>query len=714
MAIFDVSTLADSGPGSLREAIASANATLGADTITFQSSVTGTITLTTGQIGITDSVTIDGPGAGVLAVSGNDASRVFYVYNPAPAPIDVTISGLTLTDGRSLVLDDTVASRGGAINAVGENLTIEDSVVQDSMAAGDGGGIASTGAALTIRDTVVRLNDAFYRPNPMNSAGQGGDGGGVFANGSTGVLVDTVSFYRNESGLNGGAVQISAPQNGAEILIVDSTLDENMAGGTQSENTDHVGGGFAMESVPAFTIRRSTISGNVTNYGGAAGGRIADSQGLIESSTISEGYAQGPGGGLGVEDSTVTISHTTLGGNFTLGNPNTLGNGIHAIASTVDISNTIIANLDGPADLVTVGGATIALRYSYVRFPGTATIQDNGGNILNPSPFTPVLGDLQDNGGPTHTQLPRGVVVNAGDPAFSPPPSTDQRGLPRVNGGRIDMGAVELHAGTIQFETDATSINEHFGTVVVTLTRTGGTDGVVFAMLTGVPETATAPSDYNTPSPMLVSWLPNDATPQALSPIAIHNDDAYEGDETFRLEISSVTGGAAIGAPATHTVTIIDTDPAPADLSLSKTIAEPGPYMAGQTITFNIVVTNAGPGGATNVVVTDFLPAGLRFLSATPDVCTGESTLLCSLGTLFSGETATLAIRTRLEAAGELTNGAGAGSSSPEANTADNDDTVTFAVAPADLAAVPALDPTMQVVLAALIAAVAIAVVGRR
>ena len=59
---FTVSNLNDAGPGSLRQAIEDANGLAGADTIGFQAGLTGTITLTTGQLEITDSVDIQGPG----------------------------------------------------------------------------------------------------------------------------------------------------------------------------------------------------------------------------------------------------------------------------------------------------------------------------------------------------------------------------------------------------------------------------------------------------------------------------------------------------------------------------------------------------------------------------------------------------------------------------------------------------------------------------
>src|SRR5437763_5529010 len=81
----------DSGPGSLRQALADANP---GDTIDF--AVTGAITLMTGELLVTKGVTINGPGTDLLAVDGNHTSGVF-VINTAGAP--VTISNLTISNG---------------------------------------------------------------------------------------------------------------------------------------------------------------------------------------------------------------------------------------------------------------------------------------------------------------------------------------------------------------------------------------------------------------------------------------------------------------------------------------------------------------------------------------------------------------------------------------------------------------------------------------
>src|SRR5215510_1008731 len=79
LSAFHVSTLADGGAGSLRDAVARANAHAGADTIVFQDGLTGTIALTGGELDLTDDLAITGPGADKLTVSGANTSRVFQV-----------------------------------------------------------------------------------------------------------------------------------------------------------------------------------------------------------------------------------------------------------------------------------------------------------------------------------------------------------------------------------------------------------------------------------------------------------------------------------------------------------------------------------------------------------------------------------------------------------------------------------------------------------
>src|SRR5262245_58595790 len=139
--IFTVTNLLDDGPGSLRRAIHDANGAGVDDAIVFQPGLAGMITLTTGELDVFDSVTITGPGAGVVTVSGNNASRIFLVDNAAHTAINVAISGLTLTAGAD-----------GAVAVSDEVLTLRGVVITNSSAQNGGGILVSTDGRLTLED----------------------------------------------------------------------------------------------------------------------------------------------------------------------------------------------------------------------------------------------------------------------------------------------------------------------------------------------------------------------------------------------------------------------------------------------------------------------------------------------------------------------------------------------------------------------------------
>ena len=138
-AIIMVTNTNDSGPGSLRDALAIAN---DGDTID-ATGVSGTILLTSGELQNTHNVTISGPGANNLAVDGNAQSRVFYVNLGKT----VTISDLTITNGSSGIYND-----GGA-------LTLSDCTVSGNSGGGIGNDRHSgSGATMTVSNCMVSGN----------------------------------------------------------------------------------------------------------------------------------------------------------------------------------------------------------------------------------------------------------------------------------------------------------------------------------------------------------------------------------------------------------------------------------------------------------------------------------------------------------------------------------------------------------------------------
>ena len=156
VALYIVTNANDTGAGSLRQALIDAS---DGDTIRFDPSLNGqTITLTSGQLAVNKNVTISGPGAGQLSVSGNAASRVFYI-SPGKT---VTISGLAILNGSAPA--DYPA--GGGIYNHNAILTLNDCTISGNRAnQGIGGGIYSDGtggsATLTIINSTISGNSAW-------------------------------------------------------------------------------------------------------------------------------------------------------------------------------------------------------------------------------------------------------------------------------------------------------------------------------------------------------------------------------------------------------------------------------------------------------------------------------------------------------------------------------------------------------------------------
>ena len=472
-ATFSVTTLNASGPGSLFQAVQDANANPGADTITFQPGLTGIIALTA-TLNVTDSVSIIGPGPGVLSVSGGNTRRVFYLYSSSNSPLTATITGLTIRDGSSgggagirastfnLTLDqvdlisNTAASNGngGGLNfdptsSFTVSLTIRNSLLSGNHAGGTGGGIylyhAKSGVVITntqiVSNTAVRsgggvylynansllIEDSTIMSNKAMTTTANGGGLDVKYSGTGMQIIRRTTISGNAASGSGGGIEFYSP---GDVLIEDSTI---------AGNTANKGGGIDVEDLngTSNTIRRTTISGNSAVTGGGVYLYSLDTPLLIENSTLSGNHATGHGGGVYLYNPKgASIQNSTI-----FSNTAAVGGGIQVGKSFVPITDTIIAGNVAPLGPDITG--TFQLRYDLVQITGTAAITDAGGNIFG---LDPLLGPLANNGGPTHTHLParNSPAVNHGDPTFAPPPATDQRGQPRVMDGRIDIGSVEI------------------------------------------------------------------------------------------------------------------------------------------------------------------------------------------------------------------------------------------------------------------------------
>jgi len=151
---FTVTSTSDSGPGTLRAALASA---ANGDTIDL-TGISGTILLTNGQLVVTNNVSIIGPGPNTVAISGNSTSRVFYVGSNTTT----TITSLTITHGKL-----TTGQGGGGIfnddaTLVVSNCTVSGNSVSNTIYGGDydGGGICNSAGTLTVNACTVSGNSA--------------------------------------------------------------------------------------------------------------------------------------------------------------------------------------------------------------------------------------------------------------------------------------------------------------------------------------------------------------------------------------------------------------------------------------------------------------------------------------------------------------------------------------------------------------------------
>jgi hypothetical protein len=163
-----VNQIGDVGDGvcdatcTLRDAVTAANNRhVSADTINFDLSVFSTpqtITLLSGELTIRDNVSINGPGANLLSISGNDASRVFYVNSGVTAAFD----GITIKDGNLDPYNSYQYYGAGVYNS--GTLTVSNSAIIDNFAGStcgfecdpaDGAGIFNSGSLTVINSTVT-------------------------------------------------------------------------------------------------------------------------------------------------------------------------------------------------------------------------------------------------------------------------------------------------------------------------------------------------------------------------------------------------------------------------------------------------------------------------------------------------------------------------------------------------------------------------------
>lgn len=399
----------DSGPGSLRAALASAEPS---DTVDL-GNLRGTVRLISPLLA-TVYVKIKGPGADLLTLSGSGTHRLIQLDEGGE------LSGLALTGGRTSAEDEagggailagedstllithcrfsnngtTGVAGGGAI--YGQFVTVSDSVISENFATGSpatrGGGINAT--ILNLRFSTLRDNTAT------------GSGGGAFVGSHLHVDFSTISgnSVTGDGGIGGG-LAMDPSFRGVEIHL--STISGNSAGSG--------GGLFAVNSRGTVDVVTSTIHGNTaTGNSIFSGGGIAAGQLFIDRSTITDNSSDAIFAAhlLSVNESIIAQSagSTACSG---LSGPRAISGG----------SNNLVAVPDGGH-----GGC------------GTSTLRGQAATTLAALALAP----LADNGGPTPTRaLQSGsVAIDSYEDSLCP---IDQRQMP--GSGICDIGSYEYVAG---------------------------------------------------------------------------------------------------------------------------------------------------------------------------------------------------------------------------------------------------------------------------
>ena len=374
----------------------------------------------TGDLDVTESLTLIGAGAGSTIIDGNGIDRVFHV-----------LEGPTLTLSNMTIRDGVVAGKDGGGIWNESNVTLSN-VTMSNNSARNGGAIFSERNPNTLTLTNVTLSG--------NSATD--DGGAVAMKDDNASLTFTdVTMSGNTAGKEGGAfwgdrasgsmTRVIASGNDAEdgggLFINNGAANVTFTDVTVSGNTATRRGGGVLVDAATTTFNRVTVDGNscTSEEGGGIhfrGGGLAN----LTNVTVS-GNTCDEGGGIHVEGGhSVNLDNVTLNANAAPGG----GGGLSHGGGTLTILNTIVANSTSGGDCagtITDGGFNL----------------DSDGSCLVGLTGPPVLGSLLNNGGPTrtHALLSGSPAINTGGNGSCPP--TDQRGVARPINGTCDIGAYE-------------------------------------------------------------------------------------------------------------------------------------------------------------------------------------------------------------------------------------------------------------------------------
>jgi fibronectin-binding autotransporter adhesin len=459
-ATFIVTTTADSGTGSLRAAVALANTTAGADTITFAAGL-GPVVLTTAELLLNDvdTTTISGPIGGTQVVTRSDAGgtpnfRIFFVASGKSADFE----NLTISNG------NVTGSGGGIFNA--GDLEVTNSTISGNTASG-GGGIDNDGT-LTVTNSTISGNSANGGGGILNggtltltnstlsgnSANGGNAGGGIFHTAGTLTLANS-TLSGNSADSNGGGILCNGTVTLTNVTMTGNRSDNNNNGGQTGGGLFRLGG--------TVTLNNTLIAGNFRGSGttrddvsGAVAGTSANN--LIGVNTNLTGITNGSQGnliGTGATPIDAKLGTLAFSGGVTQSIPLLAGSPAINAGSNTAATSAGLAN-DGR------GGP-------FSRFSGAGGIVDIGAFEVQATPVALVVnntGDADDgNYGAGQLSLREAVRLSANPGADT---ITFAAGL-----GPVTLTTAEL---ILRDATGATTISgPSGGTQVVTRSTAGGT-----------------------------------------------------------------------------------------------------------------------------------------------------------------------------------------------------------------------------------------------
>lgn len=371
----------------------------------------------------------------------------FFALAPGAAASNIWYAnGVSGSDSNSCKSAQTACKTIGhavSLASSGDSIMVAAATYKENLTLGFSISVLGSGATTTIIDggahgTVVTVSNTNAKVSLANLTIRNGfanSGGGISNTGTLAISHSVVSgnvAYGLLAGGAGGGID-----NLGTLTINSSTVTRNTSKGQDI----HTGRGGGIVNWGKITMNQSTLSSNTSNSAGGGGGGIYNygSAVIINSTLSSNGTSGTAGGGIFNNPAgNLTISNSTLANNFAGS-----GGGIFGTA-TATLQNSIVANNSGGD----CGGTLTSDGYNLS--------SDGSCNFSGPGDMNntdPLLGPLQDNGGPTQTMalLPGSLAIDAGNPSGCTDGQghllkTDQRGQPRPDkedSGGCDIGAYE-------------------------------------------------------------------------------------------------------------------------------------------------------------------------------------------------------------------------------------------------------------------------------